>query len=50
MVAMARAMLNDPRWGWHAAQALGAEVARVKQYQRVAPEALGAGRAARARG
>ena len=26
MVAMARAMLDDPRWGWHAAQALGAEV------------------------
>jgi NADPH2 dehydrogenase len=38
MVAMARAMLNDPRWGWHAAQALGAEVARVKQYQRVGPK------------
>ena len=34
MVALARAMLDDPHWGWHAAQALGAEVARPKQYQR----------------
>jgi 2,4-dienoyl-CoA reductase-like NADH-dependent reductase (Old Yellow Enzyme family) len=38
MVALARAMLDDPRWGWHAAQALGAEVARPSQYQRVAPK------------
>ena len=38
MVAMARAILDDPRWGWHAAMALGADVARVKQYQRVAPK------------
>ena len=29
MVAMARAMLDDPRWGWHAARELGAEVPRV---------------------
>jgi NADPH2 dehydrogenase len=38
MVAMARAILDDPRWGWHAARALGDEVPRVKQYQRVAPK------------
>ena len=38
MVALARAMLDDPRWGWHAAQALGAEVARVPQYLRAAPK------------
>ena len=38
MVAMARAILNDPRWGWHAAQELGDEVPRVPQYQRVAPK------------
>jgi hypothetical protein len=31
-------MLDDPRWGWHAAQALGAEVVRPSQYQRVAPK------------
>jgi 2,4-dienoyl-CoA reductase-like NADH-dependent reductase (Old Yellow Enzyme family) len=34
MVALARAFLNNPHWGWHAAQALGAEVARPPQYQR----------------
>ncbi len=38
MVAMARAFLDDPHWGWHAASALGAEVARPKQYQRAAPK------------
>jgi NADPH2 dehydrogenase len=38
MVAMARSILDDPRWGWHAAMTLGADVARVKQYQRVAPK------------
>jgi 2,4-dienoyl-CoA reductase-like NADH-dependent reductase (Old Yellow Enzyme family) len=37
MVALARAMLDDPRWGWHAAQALGAEVKRPPQYARAAP-------------
>jgi 2,4-dienoyl-CoA reductase-like NADH-dependent reductase (Old Yellow Enzyme family) len=38
MVALARAMLDDPHWGWHAAHALGADVARPKQYQRAAPK------------
>ena len=38
MVAMARAFLDDPHWGWHAANALGAEVARPKQYLRAAPK------------
>ena len=38
MIAMARAFLNDPRWGWHAAAELGAEVARVNQYLRVGPK------------
>jgi NADPH2 dehydrogenase len=38
MVALARAMLDDPHWGWHAAQTLGAEVPRPKQYQRAAPK------------
>jgi hypothetical protein len=28
MIALARAMLDDPRWGWHAAQSLVAEVKR----------------------
>ena len=37
MVALARAMLDNPHWGWHAAKVLGAEVARPKPYQRAAP-------------
>jgi 2,4-dienoyl-CoA reductase-like NADH-dependent reductase (Old Yellow Enzyme family) len=37
MVALARAMLDNPHWGWHAAKVLGAEVARPQQYQRAAP-------------
>jgi 2,4-dienoyl-CoA reductase-like NADH-dependent reductase (Old Yellow Enzyme family) len=39
MVALARAMLDDPHWGWHAAHVLGAEVPRPRQYQRAAPKA-----------
>lgn len=46
MAAMARAFLDDPHWGWHAAQTLGAEVARPVQYARSAP-ALWAGAALR---
>lgn len=38
MVALGRAFLNNPHWGWHAALALGAEVARPKQYLRAAPK------------
>jgi 2,4-dienoyl-CoA reductase-like NADH-dependent reductase (Old Yellow Enzyme family) len=38
MVAMARAFLDDPHWGWHAAHALGADVARPSQYARSAPK------------
>jgi NADPH2 dehydrogenase len=34
MVALARAFLDDPHWGWHAARELGADVARPPQYQR----------------
>jgi len=37
MVALARAVLDDPHWGWHAARALGAEVKRPNQYLRSAP-------------
>ena len=37
-VALARAFLDDPHWGWHAAKALGAEVARPVQYARVGPK------------
>ena len=38
MIAMARAFLDDPHWGWHAAQTLGADVARPPQYARTAPK------------
>jgi 2,4-dienoyl-CoA reductase-like NADH-dependent reductase (Old Yellow Enzyme family) len=37
MVAIARGFLDDPRWGWHAAAALGAEVRRPPQYGRTTP-------------
>ena len=37
MVALARAILDDPHWGWHAARALGADVRRPNQYLRSAP-------------
>jgi 2,4-dienoyl-CoA reductase-like NADH-dependent reductase (Old Yellow Enzyme family) len=38
MVALARAMLDDPRWGWHAADALGAAARVPPQYARARPE------------
>jgi 2,4-dienoyl-CoA reductase-like NADH-dependent reductase (Old Yellow Enzyme family) len=38
MVALARAFLDNPHWGWHAANELGAEVVRPKQYLRAAPK------------
>ena len=37
MVAMARAILYDPRWPWHAAAKLGAQVEAPPQYLRSAP-------------
>jgi 2,4-dienoyl-CoA reductase-like NADH-dependent reductase (Old Yellow Enzyme family) len=36
-VALARAMLYDPRWPWHAAARLGAQVSAPKQYWRSQP-------------
>ncbi|MSO67820.1 MAG: NADH:flavin oxidoreductase/NADH oxidase [Pseudolabrys sp.] len=38
MVSMARCFLDDPHWGWHAAKALGADVARPVQYARAGPK------------
>ena len=38
MVALARAVLDNPHWGWNAALELGAEVARPPQYARAAPK------------
>ena len=37
MVALARGLLYDPRWAWHAAEALGAEAAYPLQYERSRP-------------
>ncbi len=39
LVAIGRAFLNDPRWAWHAATALGAAVEIPRQYERVRPKA-----------
>jgi 2,4-dienoyl-CoA reductase-like NADH-dependent reductase (Old Yellow Enzyme family) len=36
-VALARAILYDPRWPWHAAAALGATVKAPPQYARALP-------------
>jgi 2,4-dienoyl-CoA reductase-like NADH-dependent reductase (Old Yellow Enzyme family) len=39
-IALARAMLYDPRWPWHAAAALGAQVWAPNQYLRCQPREL----------
>jgi len=36
-IALARAILYDPRWPWHAAAHLGATVAAPRQYLRSQP-------------
>ncbi|MEB1550756.1 NADH:flavin oxidoreductase/NADH oxidase [Xanthomonas campestris pv. campestris] len=36
-IALARGILYDPRWPWHAAAALGASVTPAPQYQRCEP-------------
>jgi hypothetical protein len=39
LIAVALALgLDDPRWAWHAADALGAEAAGLPQYQRARPK------------
>jgi 2,4-dienoyl-CoA reductase-like NADH-dependent reductase (Old Yellow Enzyme family) len=40
MVALARGMLFDPRWPWHAAAQLGAQVQVAKPYWRSQPRGL----------
>lgn len=37
-IALARAMLSDPHWPWHAAQQLGAQIQAPPQYWRSEPE------------
>ncbi|MBT0667521.1 NADH:flavin oxidoreductase/NADH oxidase [Novosphingobium profundi] len=39
MIALARTVLYDPRWPWHAAAALGAQVNASPQYLRCQPRA-----------
>jgi len=40
LVALARGMLYDPRWPWHAAAQFGASVAGPPQYWRSQPSNL----------
>jgi len=40
LVALARGILYDPRWPWHAAAKLGGQVAAPKQYWRSQPRGL----------
>jgi 2,4-dienoyl-CoA reductase-like NADH-dependent reductase (Old Yellow Enzyme family) len=42
LVALARGMLYDPRWPWHAAAHLGARVKAPTQYMRSQPRQFGA--------
>jgi 2,4-dienoyl-CoA reductase-like NADH-dependent reductase (Old Yellow Enzyme family) len=37
MVAIARAMMDDPRWAWHAARELGAQTPYASNYMRCHP-------------
>jgi 2,4-dienoyl-CoA reductase-like NADH-dependent reductase (Old Yellow Enzyme family) len=37
-ISLARGMLFDPRWGWHAAVALGADAHYPPQYERCGPK------------
>jgi 2,4-dienoyl-CoA reductase-like NADH-dependent reductase (Old Yellow Enzyme family) len=37
MIAMARGMMWDPRWAWHAAEALGADTPYSEMYERCHP-------------
>jgi 2,4-dienoyl-CoA reductase-like NADH-dependent reductase (Old Yellow Enzyme family) len=37
LVAIARAMMDDPRWAWHAARELGAEAPYAPNYVRCSP-------------
>ena len=42
LIALARTILYDPRWPWHAAAALGAKARAPVQYLRAAPKLLAA--------
>jgi len=38
LVALARGFLDDPRWAWHAAEALGDDIKVAEQYERARPK------------
>jgi 2,4-dienoyl-CoA reductase-like NADH-dependent reductase (Old Yellow Enzyme family) len=40
LIGLARTILYDPRWPWHAAAALGGEVSAAPQYRRSQPSTL----------
>lgn len=40
-IALARGIMYDPRWPWHAAAALGAQIVAAPQYLRAAPHGHG---------
>ncbi|MHB5603758.1 oxidoreductase, partial [Klebsiella pneumoniae] len=40
LIALARAVLYDPHWPWHAAASLGAQVRVPSQYLRSEPHGL----------
>jgi 2,4-dienoyl-CoA reductase-like NADH-dependent reductase (Old Yellow Enzyme family) len=40
LIALARAVLYDPRWPWHAAAELGGQVKAANQYLRCQPSQL----------
>ncbi|MGE4378207.1 MAG: oxidoreductase, partial [Burkholderiaceae bacterium] len=40
LIGVARAMLYDPHWPWHAAVALGAQVQAPPQYWRALPHGV----------
>jgi 2,4-dienoyl-CoA reductase-like NADH-dependent reductase (Old Yellow Enzyme family) len=42
MIALARAVMYDPRWVWHAAHQLGAPITYPRQYERGHPDRWGA--------
>jgi len=37
LVALARGVMDDPRWAWHAARELGAEAPYASNYMRCSP-------------
>jgi len=38
MVALARGMMFDPRWAWHAAEELGVDTEYSRMYARCKPD------------